>query len=270
MKDDMPNRKQLRDTVIAASTDDERWSLWDQALKNPELSLTDTLIQENMEYLGWTKEQVMSCWGEKGTEKIKEKWMKEQPSDKQQIQNYYNSLRLYIPELSSWHAMEKNEDLLHIVEFLQQCMKSGLHSFLDYGAGIGSNGILFDYYNFDVTLADISDEMLSYQKWRLPRHQVNALYIDLKKTSLPRNAFDCATCIEVLEHTTNPVEIMDTIRTSLVIGGMVFVTTPFFEDAERPQHIVHSMAVTKEFELLGFDPIWVSPDGFYRFYKRVR
>ncbi len=270
MNRDTLNLKKLRNNVITASTDDARWLLWDQALKMPHLPLTETLIKENMEYLGWTKEQVLSCWGEKGTEKIKEKWIQDHPENAQQIQDYYNSLRMYIPELSSWHAIVKNDALLHILEFLQLCVKNNYSSFLDYGAGIGSNGILFNYYGFNVTLADISDEMLSYQKWRLPRHGVIASYVDLKKGQLPVNYFDCATCIEVLEHTTNPVEIMDSIRKSLIIGGVAFVTTPFFKDPERPQHIIHSMEVTKEFESLGFDQIWVSSDRFYRFYKRVR
>jgi len=86
--------------------------------------------------------------------------------------------------------------------------------------------------------------------------------------SLGENVYDCVTAIEVLEHVPNPTETMMKIHKSLKKGGYVFVTTPFFEDKERPQHLVHNMNVTKEFEHLGFSLISMSSDGIYRIYKK--
>lgn len=257
-----------RKKVLSAQTPDEKWNLWESALKDKDKSLVETLIQENADYLKWPREEILSCWGEKGTEKIKQKWEKENPKTKKGIENYYNTLDLYIPELSSWHAMVKNDDILKIVEFLQLCTKSNCSSYLDFGAGIGSSGLVFNYYGFSVTLADISDAMLNYSKWRFQRHNSKAGFIDLKKTSIGENLYDCVTAIEVLEHVPNPVETMGKIYKALKGGGYVFVTTPFFKDEERPQHLVHDMKITKEFEYLGFSPINKSSDGLYRLYKK--
>src|SRR3989344_3332014 len=166
--------------AIRANTAVQRWKLWEDALKLKGSSLRETFIAENMLYLGWPRKKVISCWGEAGTEKIKEKWIKESPKSKKEIENYYNNLDLYIPELSSWHAMEKNEDLLRIVQFMQFCIRCGTKTYLDFGAGIGSSGLLFDHYGLSTTLADISDAMLNYSNWRFKKRCVNAKFIDLK------------------------------------------------------------------------------------------
>lgn len=258
----------IQKTVISARTSDDKWNLWESALKDTDKTLEETLIQENADYLKWSREEVLSCWGEKGTEKIKQKWEKESPKTKEDIINYYNTLDLYIPELSSWHAMVKNIDHLKNVEFLQLCLKSNCSSFLDYGAGIGSSGLVFYYYGFSVTLADISDVMLNYSKWRFQRHNAKARFIDLKKMSIGENLYDCITAIEVLEHVSNPVDAMRKIYKALKSGGYVFVTTPFFKDEKRPQHLVHDMNTAKEFEHLGFSLIKENGEGLYRLYKK--
>jgi hypothetical protein len=50
-----------RDKVLATKTDDEKWSLWENPLKSENLSLEETLIQENMKYLHWTRDEVIAC-----------------------------------------------------------------------------------------------------------------------------------------------------------------------------------------------------------------
>lgn len=258
-----------RDSVLSAKNDDQKWRLWDASLRDSRASLKETLIKENMDYLQWSREKVLEYWGERGTEKIKEKWVSENPKTEQEITHYYNTLELYIPELSSWHAMEKNTDFIKIVDFLQLAVKDNLTKYLDFGAGIGSNGLLFNGYGFNVTLADISSVMINYAKWRLKRHGATARFIDLKMQSLPFEYYDCATAIEVLEHTVDPVAIMEKIRNSLKKGGYVFVTTPFFNDPERPQHIVNNIATAREFEKIGLKLISKKNEYLYRIYKKI-
>jgi len=255
--------------VLAAETIDEKWSLWAIPLKSENLSLEETLIRENMEYLHLTRDEVVACWREKGTEKIKEKWLRENPQTEVEIHHYYNALDLYIPELSSWHCIEKNEALLKIVEFLQLCVKNNFTTFLDFGAEIGSSGIVFSYYGFDITLADISDAMLDYAKWRLAKHNVNAKFVDLKIKSIPDQIVECATAIEVLEHVTDPIGAMDKIRRALKIGGYAFVTTPFYDDVERPQHIVRDIEIATKFQELGLELVSEEHDELFRIYKRI-
>lgn len=246
------------------------WQVWERPLKQNGLSLKETLILENMAYLKWSREKVLSLWGKSGTEKIKESWLKIHPRTKKDIQNFYNHLELYIPELSSWHAMEQNEDFIEVAKFLQDCLKQNFVSYLDYGSGIGSCGLVFAYFGFSVTLADISESMLNYAQWRLKRHKVTTKFLDLKREFLPKERYDCVTAIEVLEHLTNPVETVNKIRLAMKIGGLLFITTPFFKDPDRPVHLIHEMKVVKEFEKLGMRTETVSKNKIYRVLKKIR
>ena len=249
-------------------SEDYLWELWERALKKGNLSLRETLIKENIDYLNWSREEVLSCWGEKGTEKLKEKWLKDNPSTEEEVEAHYNNLDLYIPELSSWHAIEKNSTLLKIVEFMDLCREKNCKKFLDYGSGIGSAGILFNYYGFSTTLADISDAMLNYSKWRFKEHRRKSVFVDLKKESLVDNNYDCAISIEVLEHVSDPVKIMKNIYKSLKSGGYLFVTTPFFEDEERPQHLIHDPSIIKEFNKIGLKALSIGNEDIYRLYRK--
>jgi 2-polyprenyl-3-methyl-5-hydroxy-6-metoxy-1,4-benzoquinol methylase len=165
--------------------------------------------------------------------------------------------------------MKKNVDFIKIVDFLQLCIEVNFTNYMDFGAGIGSNALLFNEYGFSITLADISDAMIKYEKWRLKRHKVIANFIDLKKQKMPVNFFDCATAIEVLEHVKNPVAVMNQIKNALKPGGYVFVTTPFYKDPERPQHIIHNMTIAKEFEELGMKLISENNEELYRIFKKI-
>lgn len=262
--------KKRREQALHASTDNDKWLLWTSALVFHNLTIEETLIRENMDYLLQTREQILQSWGEKGSKKIKEKWIKDNPKSKEEIIDYYNNLDLYIPELSSWHAIEKNEDLMHIVQFLIFAIKQQGKTYLDFGSGIGTSGIFFHYYGFKVTLADISDSMLKYEKWRLQQRHIHATIIDLKKQTVPNESFDCATCIEVLEHIPDPVAEMEKIRLALKPRGYVLITTPFFKDDERPQHIIHDMSIVEEFNKLGFEEHFVSSNNIYRILKRIK
>ncbi len=251
-------------------TDDQKWQLWGDALSGEGLILKETLIKENIDYLKWNREQVLSRWGEKGTEKTKEKWEIEKPKTEKEIKNYYNTLRLYIPELSSWHALSKNIALMKIIDFMLLCKKNKKKIFLDYGGGIGSNVIFFNHYGFNSTLADISNEMLNYSKWRIKRHMKNVDFIDLKEKSLPINAFDCATCIEVLEHLIDPLSAMKKIHKSLKIKGLILITTPFYKDEKRPQHLVHDMRIADKFNDLGFKIFSINKDKMFRVLEKTK
>lgn len=50
---------------------------------------------------------------------------------------------------------------------------------------------------------------------------------DARKTSFKKDEFDYILCIEVLEHTETPQELIDEIHRILKKGGKVLLTTPF-------------------------------------------
>ena len=254
--------------ALRANSSVARLDIWSSALELGGLNCEETLIQENMDYLHSTRENVLARWGRKGSKAVADRWLADNPKTDAEIIQYYNGLDLYITALSSWHSEVNVTIFLRIVEFMQLCIKNKLSHYLDFGSGIGSCAIMFGKYGFNVTLADISDAMLTYSKWRLRRLSVDAKYIDLKNKPLPKNSVDCATAIEVLEHISDPSRAMSDICNSLKPGGYLFVTTPFFHDPNRPQHIVQDIQIANNFEKLGFTLLKITDNGLCRTYQK--
>src|SRR2546427_172036 len=95
-----------------------------------------------------------------------------------------------------WRSVERQELLtedftpLSYVTALEFAAREGCRSCLDFGAGVGSGGILFARHGFDVGLADISSPLLNFSRWRFETRNLPAEFFDLKAQTLPRAAFD--------------------------------------------------------------------------------
>jgi len=107
---------------------------------------------------------------------------------------------------------------------------------LDFGSGIGSIGLFMAGCGFEVTLADVSEPLLAYAKWRFGKRGLRGRFIDLNKERLPDCTFDLVTSLDVLEHIPAPDKIIQQIHGSLTVGGVfAFNVGPI--DPAFPQHI---------------------------------
>jgi SAM-dependent methyltransferase len=69
---------------------------------------------------------------------------------------------------------------------------------LDYGCGIGSDGLLLLEAGYRVEFADFDNPSVEYLRWRLAQRDLEAPIHDLKK-SVP-DGFDAAYAFDVIEH----------------------------------------------------------------------
>ena len=69
---------------------------------------------------------------------------------------------------------------------------------LDYGCGIGSDGLLLLEAGYDVEFADFDNPSVEYLRWRLARRGFEATVHDLDR-SVP-GGFDAAFAFDVIEH----------------------------------------------------------------------
>jgi len=74
---------------------------------------------------------------------------------------------------------------------------------LDYGCGIGSDGLLLLEAGYRVAFADFDNPSTRYLKWRLERRGLDASVYDLDRDSVP-GGFDAAYAFDVLEHVDDP------------------------------------------------------------------
>jgi 2-polyprenyl-3-methyl-5-hydroxy-6-metoxy-1,4-benzoquinol methylase len=146
---------------------------------------------------------------------------------------------------------------LAYVTALHLAQQRGCRRHLDFGAGVGSGGILFVRHGFDVTLADISSTLLQFTSWRFRRRSLPATYVDLKTSPLTRHAFDFVTAMDVFEHLVDPVSTVEQLSEAVRPGGLLFARIAAEPDVDRPQHIVQDFEPTFErLRSLGFTEVW--------------
>jgi SAM-dependent methyltransferase len=179
------------------------------------------------------------------------------PGDRRSVERYYDASRTLLYELTWWHTLSEDPSPLAYVTALQFARQHGATSYLDFGAGVGSGGILFARHGFDVTLADISTPLLDFSRWRLERHALAARLVDLKTERLPDETFDIVTAMDVFEHLVDPVATLEQISATLKRGGFLFARLAAEVDPDRPQHIVQDFEPTfGRLRALGFAQVW--------------
>ena len=72
-------------------------------------------------------------------------------------------------------------------------------SILDYGCGIGSDGLALLEDGYRVTFADFANPSAAFLRWRLERRGFTAPVLDLDTDAVP-GGFDLAFAFDVLEH----------------------------------------------------------------------
>jgi SAM-dependent methyltransferase len=189
---------------------------------------------------------------------LKEEWQATvTPDEPRSIERFYDESPTTMYELMWWHSLRDDASPLAYVTALHLARQRGCRRYLDFGAGVGSGGILFARHAFDVALADISSGLLAFTSWRLGMRHLPATYIDLKTGALPRHAFDFVTAMDVFEHLVDPVGTVEQISDALTPGGLLFARIAAEPDADRPQHIVRDFEPTFErLRSLGFTEVW--------------
>jgi len=189
---------------------------------------------------------------------LKQEWQATVTSDEpRSIERFYDESRTTMYELMWWHSLGEDVSPLAYVTALHLARDRGCRHYLDFGAGVGSGGILFARHGFDVTVADISSTLLQFTSWRLGRRNLPATYVDLKSSPLTSNAFDFVTAMDVFEHLVDPVSTVEQISDALRPGGLLFARIAAEPDVDRPQHIVRDFEPTfARLRSLGFTEVW--------------
>lgn len=74
---------------------------------------------------------------------------------------------------------------------------------LDYGCGIGSDGLRLIDMGYEVAFADFDNPSIRYLRWRLQRRGIEAEIYDLDRVNIPPT-FELAYAFDVIEHVDEP------------------------------------------------------------------
>ena len=231
---------------------------WRSALLAPdETDLRASLLREIGVYCGVADlgEVERRCAG--AVEAMRGEWEAGVHADRRAtIEDFYQSAT-HIYDLMGWHSLRDDNGPLAYVLGVEIARQKGATTCLDFGSGVGSGGLLFARAGLEVTLADISDTLLDFARWRFERRGLPAAYLDLRKRSLPERAFDIILAMDVFEHLTDPVRSVGELWCSLRPGGLLFARIHEDTAADHPQHIVRDFGPTfAHMRELGLREVW--------------
>jgi SAM-dependent methyltransferase len=224
---------------------------WNATLAPNTGDAAQALIAEVAEYLNLPLEEVQAAMAN-ATTAFTTEWrvMVGEQADERAITRFYNESRTELFDLAKWHA----DDDIHYRTLVCADIASGRpgRRYLDYGSGIGSDALIFAAMGFEVTLADISEPLAAFAKWRFERRGLPVTTIDLKRERPRPQHYDAVLCFDVLEHIPHPVRTVQGIHAAMRPGGLLFLHAPFGVDADRPMHVVHEDVVSPRMAGVGF------------------
>ena len=108
---------------------------------------------------------------------------------------------------------------------------------LDYGCGIGSDGLALLEAGYRVEFADFDNPSVRYLRWRLERRGVEARIYDLDREA-PPPGFDLAFAFDVIEHVDDPFGFLANLERAATT-----VVVNFLEPEPGETHLHHQLPI---------------------------
>jgi len=229
----------------------------DALLIDGQTDLRESSLQELVEYLGLKDTTELQAWSERANQAFANSWSGVDPNDPKAVERFYDKCELELYNLLTWHTLAEDESPLSYVAAWEFSKSFKVKSYLDFGSGVGSGGLLFGRNGCDVTLGDVSSPLLKFATWRHERRGLSVKGIDLKSEALPANQFDFMTAMDVFEHLVDPVKTAEEVCGALKPGGVLFGRFHVDADDKHFTHIVKDFKPTiQRMRELGMTEIW--------------
>ncbi|MHB8328236.1 MAG: glycosyltransferase [Acidimicrobiales bacterium] len=146
---------------------------------------------------------------------------------------FYRTSRMYLYDLTAFAMTPTKRPYLAA---LRACIPAG-GSVLDYGCGIGSDGLRLLESGYQVAFADFDNPSTAYLRWRLERRGSDAPVYDL--TQQVPGGFDAAFAFDVIEHVEDPIRFLEELETRARV-----VAVNFLEPAPGDTHLHKALPIT--------------------------
>jgi len=130
-------------------------------------------------------------------------------------ETFYRTSRMYLYDLTVF-AMSGTK--LPYRRMLKKLVPPGA-TLLDWGCGIGSDGLRLIGDGYRVSFADFDNPSTTYLRWRLQKRGFDAEVYDIATDKIP-GGFDAAYSFDVIEHVDDPVGFLDRLDS---LASMVMV-----------------------------------------------
>ncbi len=113
---------------------------------------------------------------------------------------------------------------------------------LDWGCGIGSDGLRLMDAGYTVAFADFDNPSTRYLRWRLTRRGLAATVYDIDTDAIP-DGFDAAYAFDVIEHVDDPFAFLAELERRAAV-----VTINLLEDEPDPLHPHRTLPIQRILE----------------------
>ncbi|MCV2502252.1 MAG: bifunctional 2-polyprenyl-6-hydroxyphenol methylase/3-demethylubiquinol 3-O-methyltransferase UbiG [Candidatus Lightella neohaematopini] len=152
------------------------------------------------------------------------------------INNYknYNSTNIFNYNIDDWWNINGNFRLLHKINpvrlhyIIMNVDDLNNKNILDVGCGGGILSESMALEGANVTGIDISSKLINIAKSHMIINKLKINYVQQtieEHTNSHKNMYDIITCMEVLEHTNQPIKLINQCAQLVKPGGKVFFST---------------------------------------------
>ncbi len=138
------------------------------------------------------------------------------------------------------------DNILHSVKYL------GKAKILDFGGGIGLISSIMSKNN-TIYYYDLPSKTREFAKYLNKKIKSNVIFIDSEEEAFKLD-INFIICVDVLEHLTNPIEIVKKFTDMLPSGGLFLTTGLDFSTGDNtPMHLVSNLKYKKEYNKYMYD-----------------
>ena len=207
--------------------------------------LSDDDVEDLMSFTGLSRgeclAQVRSCT----LEDLARSWERADPKTPEEMLAFYASAAPYVWELMQWHASEARRPYWRALETIRDrfAPDTGYTRVLDFGCGIGTDGLFLAEHGYEVTLTDVDGPAFRFAQHRFARRGLRGRFLPARST-LPEleGVYDVVVCFDVFEHLPDPLEAARRLVAALRPGGIMAQQGQFEDDGYHPCHLSNGVS----------------------------
>lgn len=161
-------------------------------------------------------------------------WNANPPADSEAVGRWYEAnSAYYLYDLAQFHLAYKH------IRFMLDILSLSKGRVLDYGAGIGDLSLELARRGHDITYLDVEGRTKAFARWRAERDWLEVAFAS--EIGEAPGPFDTIVSLDVFEHLSDPLPVVDALVERLAPGGRMIVTAYFGATKSHPMHFDHDI-----------------------------
>jgi len=219
---------------------------------------TNLIIDEAAEFLCLSREEVLENIVKMKNELHKD-WNRANPTSIEELKTFYNEHPLHFYNVIDFDTWSDAQNVR--VPFGKVEIKTAF----DYGCGGGKTAVFLGDRKISVDVCDLDIRLRDFTVWRMKQRNYAVDVVELDSLKPIKKQYDLITCVDVLEHMINPLEMMTQFREHAKY---------FYCTALKPKAISQHLNMWDQdriidvMKAIGWNAIWLAGDEGRGFFER--